>query len=75
MTFAKMMEAGRERRETIKAASVVKVNEIKSGKTIIREGNTIEGKGIIRQAGLNYKEAVREANLRYQRELSVKGGK
>jgi hypothetical protein len=75
MTFAKMMEAGRERREAIKAALVIKGNEIKRGKTMKRKGKTFEGKVIVRQAALGYKEAVREANLRYQKELSVKGGK
>jgi hypothetical protein len=53
MTFSKMMEAGKERKDAIKAAMLVKM-------------------AAIQQAKLNYKDAVREANLRYQKKLSVK---
>ena len=58
------MEAGQKRKEAIKEALIVKLNETKRGKTIIR------------QAELNYKEAVLQATLRYQREVNGnKGGK
>ena len=64
MTFQKMMEAGRKRKESIMKASMVKLNETKRGKDIIR------------QAKLNYKEAVHQATLRYRREVNGnKGGK
>ena len=62
MTFQKMMDAGRKRKEAIKEALTVKLNETKRGKAIIR------------QSELNYKEAVHQATLRYQREIS-NGGK
>jgi hypothetical protein len=58
------MEAGQKRKEAIKEALIVKLNETKRGKAIIR------------QAELNYKEAVLQATLRYQREVNGnKGGK
>jgi|GEM_PF-5466675 predicted transcriptional regulator len=59
MTFQKMMEAGRKRKEAIKEALMVKLNETKRGKAIIR------------QAELNYKEAVHYATLRYRREVNA----
>ena len=52
MTFSKMMEAGKERKDAIKAAMLVKMADIQQAKSIQR--------------------AVREANLRYQKKLSVK---
>lgn len=62
MTFSKMMEAGKRRKEGIKKALVIKINEKRRGKAIIR------------QSELSYKEAVHQATLRYQREIS-NGGK